>query len=410
MTKISKIILFVFLFSGMNSAFAQTSMSDFLLTAFEDINTRGYDKSINFLSPKNYRLPVVEDLEFRFGNDELTLEDQQYAIRFRPGNPWKIRRNNALFNATKKELSIRKQIQYQENLENRYELAADYLLKIQLLNIEQQKFSLIQKRVDIFNTNMESSLFDAKDFVDAKLDQVDAITNQEELSVSLLQVKREISSKLQQSIIDWSTESLISVTAIDSVTEIINTNSLSSLELDLLVQRIKVAKSEVRLEKADFDIGYFQTEYYPEKDRDSDYGIAFGISIPIFKSNKSQVAERKLDEIELNGELATEQYQDSVKRITEYEYLKSLITQHEVLIERIKELDLETLSKNLSQIEDNNPLTILELQEGLVKLKELQLKSYERVVEQYIEFLSTFNVLTQLPLTNYLTESLEPLE
>ncbi|MEP1122215.1 MAG: hypothetical protein ABJR05_14305 [Balneola sp.] len=385
-------------------------MSDFLLTAFEDINTRGYDKSINFLSPKNYRLPVVEDLEFRFGNDELTLEDQQYAIRFRPGNPWKIRRNNALFNATKKELSIRKQIQYQENLENRYELAADYLLKIQLLNIEQQKFSLIQKRVDIFNTNMESSLFDAKDFVDAKLDQVDAITNQEELSVSLLQVKREISSKLQQSIIDWSTESLISVTAIDSVSEIIITNSLSSLELDLLVQRIKVAKSEVRLEKADFDIGYFQTEYYPEKDRDSDYGIAFGISIPIFKSNKSQVAERKLDEIELNGELATEQYQDSVKRITEYEYLKSLITQHEVLIERIKELDLETLSKNLSQIEDNNPLTILELQEGLVKLKELQLKSYERVVEQYIEFLSTFNVLTQLPLTNYLTESLEPLE
>lgn len=410
MTKIAKIILFVFLFSGMNSAFAQTSMSDFLLTAFEDINTRGYDKSINFLSPKNYRLPVVEDLEFRFGNDELTLEDQQYAIRFRPGNPWKIRRNNALFNATKKELSIRKQIQYQENLENRYELAADYLLKIQLLNIEQQKFSLIQKRVDIFNTNMESSLFDAKDFVDAKLDQVDAITNQEELSVSLLQVKREISSKLQQSIIDWSTESLISVTAIDSVSEIIITNSLSSLELDLLVQRIKVAKSEVRLEKADFDIGYFQTEYYPEKDRDSDYGIAFGISIPIFKSNKSQIAERKLDEIELNGELATEQYQDSVKRITEYEYLKSLITQHEVLIERIKELDLETLSKNLSQIEDNNPLTILELQEGLVKLKELQLKSYERVVEQYIEFLSTFNVLTQLPLTNYLTESLEPLE
>ncbi len=410
MTKIAKIILFVFLFSGMNSAFAQTSMSDFLLTAFEDINTRGYDKSINFLSPKNYRLPVVEDLEFRFGNDELTIEDQQYAIRFRPGNPWKIRRNNALFNATKKELSIRKQIQYQENLENRYELAADYLLKIQLLNIEQQKFSLIQKRVDIFNTNMESSLFDAKDFVDAKLDQVDAITNQEELSVSLLQVKREISSKLQQSIIDWSTESLISVTAIDSVSEIIITNSLSSLELDLLVQRIKVAKSEVRLEKADFDIGYFQTEYYPEKDRDSDYGIAFGISIPIFKSNKSQIAERKLDEIELNGELATEQYQDSVKRITEYEYLKSLITQHEVLIERIKELDLETLSKNLSQIEDNNPLTILELQEGLVKLKELQLKSYERVVEQYIEFLSTFNVLTQLPLTNYLTESLEPLE
>ncbi|HCT52575.1 MAG TPA: hypothetical protein DF712_08945, partial [Balneola sp.] len=137
---------------------------------------------------------------------------------------------------------------------------------------------------------------------------------------------------------------------------------------------------------------------------------AFGISIPIFKSNRNQVAERKLDEIELAGELAAEQFQDSVKRITEYEYLKSLISQHEILTHRINTLDLITLKKNLSQIENNNPLIILELEEGILKLKELELKSYRRVVEQYIEFLSTFNVLTQLPLTNYLSESLETFE
>ena len=73
-------------------------------------------------------------------------------------------------------------------------------------------------------------------------------------------------------------------------------------------------------------------------------------------------------------------------------------------------MDLITLKKNLSQIENNNPLTILELEEGILKLKELELKSYRRVVEQYIEFLNTFNVLTQLPLTNYLSESLETFE
>ncbi|XWN37349.1 MAG: hypothetical protein ROO71_00210 [Balneola sp.] len=410
MEKRTTFFMLVFLFSGWNTAFAQTSVSDFLLTAFEDINTREYDASIDFITPRNYRLPVVEDLEFRFSNDELTLEDQQYALRFRPGNPWKIRRNNALFNATKKELTIRKQIQYQENLQLRYELAAEYLLDIQLMNIEKQKYSLIQKRVEILSTNMESSLFNAKDFVEAKLDQVDAITSQEDLNVSISLTKREITSILQQSDIDWDQEPLITVAAIESISDDVALNSFSSLELELISQQIEVAKSEVKLEKADFNIGYFQTEYYPEKDRNSDYGFAFGISIPIFKSNKNQIAERKLDEIELKGELAAEQYQDSVKRITEYEYLKSLISQHEILTDRINTLDLMTLKKNLSQIEDNNPLTILELEEGILKLKELKLRSYTRIVEQYIEFLSTFNMLTQPPLTNYLSESLETFE
>ena len=410
MAKRITFFILVFLSSGWNTVFGQTTVSDFLLTAFEDINTQGYDASIDFISPRNYRLPVVEDLEFRYSNDEFTLEDQQYAVRFRPGNPWKIRRNNALFNATKKELTIRKQIQYHENLEMRYELAAEYLLDIQLMDIEEQKYSLIQKRVDILSTNMESSLFNAKDFVDAKMDQVDAITNQDDLNVSLSQIKKEITSLLQQPDIEWENEVLISVSAIENVSDEVALNSFSSLELDLISQRIEVAKSEVKLEKADFNVGYFQTEYYPEKNRDSDFGIAFGISIPIFKSNRNQVAERKLDEIELTGELAAEQFQDSVKRITEYEYLKSLISQHEILTDRINTLDLITLKKNLSQIENNNPLIILELEEGILKLKELELKSYRRVVEQYIEFLSTFNVLTQLPLTNYLSESLETFE
>ena len=410
MAQFSRIILFFFLVCGINSVNAQNSVSDFLLTAFEDINTQGYDKSINFLSPKNYRLPVIEDLEFRFGNDELTLEDQQYAFRFRPGNPWKIRRNNALFNATKKELSIRKQLQYQENLEDRYILVADYLLQIQLKDIEEKKYSLIKKRVDIYSTNMESALFDAKDFVEAKLDQIDAISGQEDLNASLSQTKREITSILQQSDINWDSGSLISVSSIEKVSDEVAVQSFSSLELDLIAQQIEVAKSEVKLEKADFDIGYFQTEYYPERDRNSDIGISFGISIPLIKSNKDQIAERKLDEIELNNELAFEQFQDSVKRIEEYEYLKTLIAQHKILADRIKDLDLQTLSKTLRQIRDNNPLTVLELEEGMLKLKELQLRSYKRVVDQYIEFLNTFNVLTRLPLTNYLSESLEPLE
>ncbi|HCT52576.1 MAG TPA: hypothetical protein DF712_08950, partial [Balneola sp.] len=89
------------------------------------------------------------------------------------------------------------------------------------------------------------------------------------------QIKKEITSLLQQPDIEWENEVLISVSAIENVSDEVALNSFSSLELDLISQRIEVAKSEVKLEKADFNVGYFQTEYYPEKNRDSDFGIAF---------------------------------------------------------------------------------------------------------------------------------------
>jgi len=410
MTKSLPLILFISLFTISDNVNAQGSMSDFLLTAFEDLNTKGYDASINFLSPKNYRLPIVEDLEVRFGNDEFTQKDQQYAVRFRPGNPWKIRRNKALFNATKKELSIRQQLQYHENLVDRYELAAEYLLETKSLDLEQRKYALIKKRIDILGSNLESALFNSKDFVEAKLDQVDALNSKEETTVSILNLERIIVSVLQQPEINWNSEQLISISGMDSIADEIASKSLPALELELITQKIDVARKEVRLEKADFDIGYFQTEYYPYRDRNSDYGLSFGISIPIFNSNKNQIAEKKLDEIELRNDFAAEQYQDSIKRVVEYEYLKSLLAQHRMLIEQIEDLELDKLSSNLRQIEDNNPLTFLDLEEGKLKLEELKLKSYSRVIDQYLEFLDAYNVITNLPLRNYLSKDLSNLE
>jgi len=410
MSKLFSLTLLFWLLLCVGKVRSQSTLSDFLLTAFEDINTQGYAASVDFLSPKSYRLPVIEDLEFRFSNNEFTQDDQRYALRFRPGNPWKIRRNKALFNATKKELSIRQQLQYHENMIFRYEVAAKYLLEIKELKLEEKKYSLTKKRVEILESNLESSLFDSKDFIDAKLNQVDALNSKEEVSVSVLNVQRMISSVLQLSDINWDINDMISISGISNVADEIVSKSLPTLELELISQQIDVAKKEVELEKVDFNLGYLQTEYNPYNDKNSDYGISFGISIPIFKSNKNQIAERKLDEIELRNEYASEQHEDSVKRVVEYEYLKNLITQHQLLIEQIESLELKKLSDNLRLIEDDNPISVLDLEEGILKLEDIQLKSYTRIVEQYIEFLAAYNVISKLPLTNYLSKQLESIK
>ena len=107
---------------------AQSSPNDFLLTAFEDPTLIEYQKKFNYLQKKNYRLPLGDELEFRYGNNEQTLEEARYQIRIRPTNPWKIRRTNALYNAQKEAISLRESIEFKEALFERYSLMIQYFI------------------------------------------------------------------------------------------------------------------------------------------------------------------------------------------------------------------------------------------------------------------------------------------
>tara|TARA_R110000868_G_scaffold259361_3_gene517193 strand:+ start:23664 stop:24902 length:1239 start_codon:yes stop_codon:yes gene_type:complete len=401
---------FVVVFLVTLSINAQETVSDFLLTAFEDRSLLAYDAQTKFLKPSNYRIPIIDELEIRAGNDEQTYEDLQYAFRVRPSNPWKIRRNNALFNATKKELSIRRQIEFKENLSERYELLATYYFEKKLFDLISQQQLLASKKASIFQNNMESDLFDARDFAEAKLDQIEGLESMDEALVQWNQTQQRVYTILGTSTFNWSSFDLISVEHIDSVSSIIVNSALSSVELELITQRIEVARQEVRLEKADFDIGYVQAEYFPFTNRDTEIGYSIGFTIPIFRNNRPQIAERKLDEIELKNEFKSEEHQDSVKKILEYEHLKNLLLHHKMILEKVDEIDLESLASNLARIEDYDPIAILDLEEGILKLDEILLKSEKRVIEQYLEFLFTFDVIIDQPLINYLSDSLEYLQ
>ncbi|MEQ8523635.1 hypothetical protein [Gracilimonas sp.] len=385
---------------------AQKSVSDFLLTAFEDRNTSHYDAQIAFLKPRKYRYPAVDEIELRMGNDEQTYEDLQYAIRVRPGNPWRIRRNNALFNATREELKLQKRLEFKENMFLRYELALQYFYNLELTEQIEQRLDIISRKASIMETNLQSELFDGKDYSEAKLDQVEAIEKLEEAFVELNQAQVEIELILETGNLNWEDFTLIDVETLADISGEITGRSRSSVELDLISQQAEVARQEGRVEKADFDIGYAQLEYFPFTDRKSNYGFSVGVTLPIFKNNKPQIAERKLDEIELKGEFEFIQYRDSINRIREYEHLRNLVTQHRLIIKKKEELNLKAMSTNLANSEEFDPLIILDLREGIVKLDELILKSKYRVLTQFIDFLYTYDVLTNSPLTNYLSQDL----
>ncbi|MBO6585662.1 MAG: hypothetical protein JJ953_06120 [Gracilimonas sp.] len=403
-------VLIFLVLSNPFKATAQHTVSDFLLTAFEDRNTSHFDAQRAFLKPRNYRYPILEEVELRMGNDEQTYEDLQYALRVRPGNPWRIRRNNAFFNATRKELELQKRREYKENLMMRYELALEYFHNRELAAMIEESLDIISRKANIMEENLQSELFDGKDYSEAKLDQVEAIDKLEESLVELNRIQVEIELILDTGDLNWINFSLIKVETIEELAGDIATQSNPSVELDLISQQAEVARQEGRVEKADFDIGYAQLEYFPFTNRKSNYGFSVGVTLPIFKDNKPQIAERKLDELELEGELEFEQHRDSINKIREYQHLKNLIAQHRLMLKKVDELNLKAMQNNLANSEDFDPLTILDLQEGIAKLDEVILKSRFRVLSQFVDFLYTYDALAKSPLTNYLSEDLMLIE
>jgi hypothetical protein len=292
----------------------------------------------------------------------------------------------------------------------RYEVALEYFYNRDLAVQIEERMELIGRKATIMENNIESELFDAKDYSQAKLEQVENIEKLDEAAVELNQAMTEIQLVLRAEDLNWKEFNLIDVATIDKVAGEIASKSDLSTELSLIAQQIEVARQEVRTERADFDIGFAQVEYYPFTNRKSNYGFSVGVTLPIFRSNKPQIAERKMDELELKSEYDAEQFQDSVNKVREFEHLKNLIAHHQLIQEKKEELNLVAMTENLATSEDFDPITILGLKEGILKLDEVILKSRHRVLSQFIDFLYTYDVLTNTPLTNYLSKDLSRIE
>ena len=391
--------------------FAQQTVADFLLTAYEDVTLNQFDSQMNFITPRNIRIPVIDEVEIRMSNDERTYEDLRYQLRLRPANPWAIRRNNALFNARKEELSAEKQLQYKENLINRYELVLEYFEQLELSSLNRTRLELLSKKSSIFMENPSSDLFDAREFAKSKIEEVEVLEELNNIQVGSNNTQMEISIWMGETEIDWKYFPLISVSSVDSIAALITSNEFTSTELEYLTRRFETAQQETRVEKSDFDIGYVQAEYAPFIDPDkTSLGFSIGLNIPIFKNNKPQIAERMLDQIRRENILIAETKIDSIEKALEYGFLLNLTEQHFQLQRDIDNLDFDNLLSNLGRSENYDPIAMLELEEAALMLDEMVIKSKYRVLEQYLDFLYTYDSIVQKPLLNYLAKDLSPLE
>jgi hypothetical protein len=386
-------------------------MEDFLGDALNEPGIQTTIQQNAFLNTKAYRMAPIQQLQFRTESNQLDPDRQEYALRLNPANPWEMKRNNQYFKSYQELIALDRDRLLKESLLNRYEAIISWLYYQQLKQLKEEDKKLTEKMLGILEGQRFSGYFEPDEYVDLKLDQVD---KEIELENILFEIdkQRKQAEILHQPVktlsIEWTETQVISIDKLELKVDSLLIQKANGGEVAFLEKKIDLANSEWQLEKNNINVGYVQAQYQPfrEEQGRKPWNIALGVTIPVFNPNKGDMAKRKMDVIEAQGELDEAKVEQEAKRELAYRKIKSQISRYRNINTMMQELDAGKLAGTLQQMSDNNPAVTIRLQSKLVKLKIMAARLKQEIYLSYIEFLGYSEVLQQLPLVNYLSPQL----
>ena len=391
---------------------AQITISDFIRSALQDPEIKTFDKQVAYLDGKPYKLSPLQKFEFRTQSRELQTNQQEYALRFTPANPWEIRNNNRYFKAYQSSLLFERDLILKEALTKRYVQIIYILYYSELKLLLDDMRQLVDNQVAILEKQQTSSFFDADDYVELKMKQLNRMVEVEEADFELQNQQQRVVRLYPEAhgqALTWNLDAVISIDRLESVVDSLTKASLVSASVEYQKQKIEMASREYALEKANINVGFLQTEFDQrrvEQDR-SPINISFGVTIPITNPNKGDMAKRKLEMIEAEYDLEEAKHESQTDRVILQENVGNLIQRYRSLQLKIDQLEKGNLIQSLSALKGGDPLIVAQYREDIVKLEMLLLKLKREIYFAYIEYLSLADNLQQQPLVNYLSQNLE---
>lgn len=388
-------------------AAAQISIEEFIQASIQDPEVVSFDQQIDYLQKKPYRLSPLQKMEVRTQNKELTVGQQEYALRFSPANPWEMRSNNRYFQAYQSALGLEKSMILKEALLLRYEVVIDILYYQQLKAMEVDLKQLVDNQVLILERQQTSSFFDADEYVELKMKQLNRMVELEEADYEWSSLQQQVLRLYPDGahgklIVD--TSLVLDVASMLAVVDSLETVSAISSSIVYQQKRIEMANAEYKLEKNNINLGFLQTEFDQQKynENQTPINISFGVTLPITNPNKGDMAKRKLEAIEAENELKETQQEVKADKQIAHQRLKLLADRYYSLEQQIGKLEAGNLIQTLSTLKGGDPLIIVQYREDLTKLKALSLKITRDIHQTFIEYLAEADILQQLPLKNYL--------
>jgi hypothetical protein len=393
---------------------AQENFAAFLSSAGQDPQLELYNNQINYINKGQYQLSPVRGIELRTQNNRLGSGQQQYGLRVNPANPWEVKYTNRVFTTQREILSLQKELVFKEALEKRYQLVNDLLFLNEINTIRKAIFQNGENQLLVLEKQKGSSFFDAEDYVELKLEQMEEQTALEAFGFEILQKLTEIEGLFPAAALTaprWTYNGLITLPRIHKVVDSLMVSPLYTTRLAYRQERIKLADYEHAQQKANINPGFIQTEYTPYRFSESKnpMGLSMGINIPLFNPNKADMAEKKLDMLHAQSQLVLEKQQaeEDVKRLLLA--LKNDLERHQKLEQMINTYNLSETFATINALTKNNPLVTLKFNVQLMKLQKVQLQVKKDIYRRYIQLLAASDLLNQKPLINFFSNGLQPL-
>jgi hypothetical protein len=344
-------------------------------------------------------------MEFRTESNQLDPERQDFALRVNPANPWELKRNNQYFQTYQEVLQLDRERELKELLKTRYEAIINWVYLEELKKLKEEEQTITQNLIRILEAQRFSDFFNANDYVELKIDQVEKIVELEELYFSVDNQRNHIESLFptaKNQPLAWSFADLISIDAIGQL--ITEEQTSSSGEVAYREKRINLAEAEWALEKSNINIGFVQAQYQQfrvEQDR-SPWSIGLGVTLPFFNPNKGDMAKRKLEVMEAEGDLADAKDEQLAGQELMKARVQTLTARYHNIKKQMDSLNVDALASTLQEIKESNPLVVMRLKRSLVKSKNSTARLRKEIYLAYVEFLWYSEKLQQQPLKNYL--------
>lgn len=388
--------------------FGQESFSKFLQETLQDPSLKVYDQQVAYLQTKPYRLSPFQKIEVRTESNQLDPNRQDYALRINPANPWEIREENRYFKELATTLVLEKKILLRKLLQNRFKLIIEVLAAKERARLLNSELILLKQQVEMLQNLSYTSYFDADDYVKLLMNEIEISVDSQEASNSYKELKEKvlfIAPTLANDVESWNFSDLLEISRIPHLLDSLPSQT-NSTEL-LFSGKIALANRAYALEKTNVNIGFLQTQYQPfrvEQGR-KPWNIGLGITLPISNPNRGDMARKQLSIFKTENEFRDAKTELKIEQEESLQKLTNLISQVNLLEQRIQAIPMLTLSSTLTQLKGNDPLVQSKMTYALSKLHRLQVDLKEKTLLTYIEYLVSMEVLEQTPLINYLSNT-----
>lgn len=406
-----KAVFTILFFSFLKFGTAQTALStsDFLKNAQSETAIIYQQARVDFLKNGTYEIPVIDKLEFRTQTDENDWKQQEYRVRLSPSGR-KERKEFQNFHQSEIAFAATEERAILQNaLVNRYNLLVDWQDLSQSLVLLRQHQLVVEDRIMVFKRQALTVDFDVANLIDAEdvLHKIQQDILEKELEQKQLEniIQRDLNltTELQIDTSNWLTFAQLK-TAVNDFKTVATTHP------NLVERQSKIAliNAEEQLEIARnqqwFD---FVETRYKNDDKNpigDEFSIGVGIRIPFKNQAQLDLNELALDRLDEqnNLELKTAELADNINEIQEK--LALLFQQHDQILQQMQASQAQFSLDQFKKTGNANPLTLLKIQENLLKRQVSLQKLEARAFEYYVDLLDLTGRVVEVPLRNYLLE------